>query len=185
MKPQKHGMSSIVATSLIITITILAGAMIGTFVVPFVQKNLERSTECNNYENYFSLNTEILDPICYQSSSKNNYIVVEAANDKTLEAGIVGFQLLLIQGGSPSNPAGRAVSIGVKQSGSSDSNFKLFGATSGQITLPPKSGEILTYIYNDGEKYEKAEIAAIVGNGRVCERKSDTIKIVPCGNERP
>ncbi len=185
MRTQKKGMSSIVATSLVITITILAGAMIGTFVVPFVQKNLERSTECNNYEDYFSLNTEILGPICYQSSSNKNYIVIEAANDKALEAGIVGFQLLLVQGASPSNPAGRAVSIGVKQSGASDSNFQLLGATSGQPTLSPKSGEILTYVYNDGEKYERAEIAAIVGNGRVCERKSDIIKIVPCGNDRP
>ena len=184
MRTQKRGMSSIVATSLVITITILAGAMIGTFVVPFVQKNLERSTECSNYENYFSLETDILGPICYQSSSKNNYIVVEAMNDKSLEDGIVGFQLLLVQGASPSNPAGKAVSIGAKQSGSSDPNFQILGAISGQTTLPPKSGEILTYVYNDGEKYERAEISAIVGNGRVCERKSDIIKIVPCGNDR-
>ena len=185
MNKQKKGMSSIVATSLVITITILAGAILGSFIVPFVQKNLERSTECNDFENYFSLETELLGPICYQTVSNNNYIVIGAKNDKTLELGVNGLNLLLIQVSNPGNPAGKAVSINVKQGGASDQKLQLLGAGNQlSAALPPKSGEILTYVYNDGQKYDRVDIAAIVGNGKVCERRSDRVKIAPCGNER-
>lgn len=177
---QKEGMSSIVATSLIITITILAGALIGTFVVPFVQKNLERSTECTNYEDYFSFEDKLLGPICYQNPSKKNYVVVSAANDKTLESGIVGFQLLFIRVANKDNP-GAAVSVSLKQSGASDAQLQLFDGSAKPAMLP-KAGEISTYVYNDGQKYERVEISTIVGNGRVCERKADSAKIVACGS---
>lgn len=174
-------MSSIVATSLVITITILAGALIGTFVVPFVQKNLERSTECTNYENYFSFESDTLGPICYQQNpSKNNYVVVSAVNDKTLEKGIVGFQLLFIRVADKNDP-GAAISAKVQQSGASDARLQLFEGSAKTAVLP-KAGEIRVYTYNDGQKYDRVEISAIVGNGRVCERKADSAKIVACGN---
>lgn len=180
MRIEKKGMSSIVATSLVITITILAGAIIGTFIVPFVQKNLERSTECTDYETYFSLDSEVLGPICYNTGNKN-YVIVGADNDKAIEKGIQGFQLLFIKVASPgSTTGGKAVSVLVKQSGSNDAKLTLAGEPS--AARVPKAGEILAYIYNDGTKYDRVEISAIVGNGRVCERKSDTAKIVSCGN---
>lgn len=178
--PKKRGMSSIVATSLVITITILAGALIGTFVVPFVQKSLERSTECTNYEMYFSLESDTLGPLCYQNPSKNNYVVVSATNDKTLEKGIVGFQLLFIRIANKDDP-GAAVSVKVQQSGASDVRLQLYEGGMKTAVLP-KAGEIWVYSYNDGQRYDRVEISTIVGNGRVCERKADSAKIVACGN---
>ncbi len=181
MMQEKRGMSSIVATSLVITITILAGAILGTFIVPFVQKNLERSTECTDYESYFSFEAELLDPICHQTSN-NNYVVVSAKNDKALEKGIQGFQLLFVKVADPSSPGGKAVSVAMRQSGASVPQLTMLGASGKNPARAPKAGEILTYVYNDGASYNRVDIAAIVGNGRVCERRSDTIKIVACGN---
>ena len=154
MNIKKRGMSSIVATSLIITITILAGAIIGTFVVPFVQKNLERSTECTSYDTYFTLENELLGPICYQGTK--NYIVVGAKNDKSLEPNVNGFQVRFVQIAKIGGGSGAAQSVGMKQS----------------------------YVYDDGIVYDRVDVSAIVGNSRICERSSDTAKILPCGNAR-
>ena len=173
-------MSSIIATSLVITITILAGALIGTFVVPFVQKNLERSTECTNYEEYFSLESDVLGPICYQRTSKNNYVIVSSANDKALERGVVGFQLLFVRVANKNDP-GAAVSVKVQQSGASDARLQLFEESVKPAVLP-KAGEVRIYQFNDGQNYDRVDISTIVGNGRVCDRKADSAKIVACGN---
>ncbi len=175
-------MSSIVATSLVITITILAGAILGSFIVPFVQKNLERSSECNDFENHFTLEEDVLEDICYQPTSKGNYVVVGAKNDKAAIGNVVGFQVLFIQVSNPSNPGGKAMSILVKQSGASADTFKLLDSGNKPVTaIPPKPGEVSTYVFNDGQKYNRVEISTIVGNGRVCERKGDSVKILACG----
>lgn len=167
-----------VATSLIIAITVFAAAVVGTFVVPWVQRNLQSSTECTNYDDYFRFD-ESLGPLCYQPEKKH-YLVVGAKNDKQLATNIVGFALTLQKIGLPEGGGGQSKSIVVKKDGGEVAGMSMYnGATK---ILVPAAGESLTYLYNDGVQYDNAEIRAVVGNGRVCDKRSDTIKLRACGN---
>ena len=54
MRKNNKGMSGIVATVLLIMLTIVLGAFLAKFVIPFVKNNLSKSSECLDYRDHFS-----------------------------------------------------------------------------------------------------------------------------------
>ena len=177
---RKKGLSVMVATSLIIAITVFAAAVVGTFIVPFVQRNLETSTECTRYDDYFRFE-ENLEVLCYQGTK--HYLVIGAKNDKELATKVVGFALVLQKVATPgSSEGGQAKSITVKKGEAEIAGMEMYDKT--KKIIVPAPGESYTYLYDDGKQYDSAEIRAIVGNGRVCDKRSDIIKLRACGNAR-
>lgn len=179
MALRKKGLSVMVATSLIIAITVFAAAVVGTFIVPWVQRNLQSSTECTNYDDYFRFE-ESLGALCYQD--KKHYLVLGAKNDRQLAENVVGFALTLQKIAAPGGAGGQSKSISVKKGEAEIANMKMYDGTTKIVV--PAAGESHTYVYDDGTQYDNAEIRAIVGNGRVCDKRSDTIKLRACGNTR-
>ena len=60
MLKKKKALSDVVATVLIILLTVIAGAIIAQFIVPYVKDSLAESSECLDYNNgYFQFEEKI------------------------------------------------------------------------------------------------------------------------------
>ena len=135
IRMNKKGLSTMVATSMVIMITIIAGAVVAQFVIPFVNQNLERSTECVKVAEQFDFD-ERLSYNCYDSTTPGNFktkVSIKAKNDQESNALIDGFNLLLL------SPSGSSQSVKVKNVGSDAGVFMLIdksGSTDSNIKLP-------------------------------------------------
>src|SRR3989344_6450298 len=91
-----RGISAVVATVLILNITVIAVVLISQFVLPFVKESLQRSSECFDYEELFSFD-ETFNYNCYETDK-----IIISVNSKEPKAGEMpaGFNLVLIKQGS-------------------------------------------------------------------------------------
>jgi flagellin-like protein len=55
----RNGLSAIVATIMIILLTVSAAGIIMGFVVPFVRDGLQESTECVAFQEYYKFNEDV------------------------------------------------------------------------------------------------------------------------------
>lgn len=170
-KIQKRGLSTIVATVLIILITIIAIISIAQFAIPFVRNNLQRSTECTNYQNYYKFD-ESFSLNCYeqQGSSYVTKLSIRRDNEENLNSNIAGFNVVLINDDSSKPLEFRETSL-------PSSVLKLSTST---LNLP-KPGESLSYSFNPSSStiYTKAEVYPVLKNGRICSI-SDKINLIKC-----
>jgi len=167
----KRGMSPVVATLLLVMLTIAGVAAIAGFVVPFISKSLKESTECANYKDYFIFD-EDLNYNCYVSDgSKVIYgFSVKAKNDEKISENIEGFVVVL------KAKDGTAKSYEIK-SGKQPVEIKTCGKSSIEI---PSAGGIKTYGFTrTSEEISSATIQAKLKSGRVCE-EADKIDFYRC-----
>jgi len=168
MNSGKRGLSPIIATVLIVLLTVAGVAVLVGIVVPFVRDNLNKSTECSNFQGYF----EFVEDFDYGGKNYNfncfsgsRYgISLEATSAKSVdEKELLGFHLGFF---------GEGISEGVEP------NELIMLNGSLEIDLPER-GEIRTYIYPSIEEYNRMEVYPVLSNGKVCE-KSDDIEIISC-----
>tara|TARA_Y100000310_G_scaffold340182_2_gene435086 strand:- start:4909 stop:5397 length:489 start_codon:yes stop_codon:yes gene_type:complete len=151
---KKRGLSPVVATVLLILLTIAAITLISSIIVPFVQTNLEESTECLAHVNYvefdntFSLN-------CY-SGNRHGLSV------KVLEEEVERVEFVFKKEGES------------KRVGLSD----LTMYSDGSAAITPGKGEVRTYVYDAAIRYSKVEVYPVI-EGEVCTRL-DSIEYVIC-----
>lgn len=174
------GLSTMVATSMIIMITIIAGAVIAQFVIPFVNQNLTRSTECVKVAEQFDFD-ERLGFNCYEGEIPNvkTKVSIKSKNDQEAYALVDGFSLLLF------SEAGSSQSVKVKNVGSDARISLLTGVSEGtdqtsNLVVIPGTGETRTYLYTTPSIYTKAEVYPILKNGRVCEKRTRSIQLNAC-----
>ena len=167
---EKKGLSQIVATVLIILITVSAASFIAGFLVPFVKNNLD-STECFNYRDYFTFDNEF-GYNCYESRAENYYkISVSAKTDNSdLEEGITGLGLAFINDDDSE--------VFLIEEGTPPSGVRMLSDYNALLSLP-KSGELRSYNYSSDKIFNSAKIYSILKSGRECE-VSDTIEIGVC-----
>ncbi len=178
----KKAITSVVATVLIIMLTVSAIALLAGFVVPFVKNSLNKGTECINYRNFYTFD-ESFELNCYQSSSATGealYILsVKTGSDKMLANNSEEFRIVL------TSKSGMANTISVK-SGSEASHNEggVWILGSNQNLRVPSPGGIVSYVYNgtNEEMFESAEIYPVLKSGRICEEK-DSINLVRCGSK--
>lgn len=169
----KRGLSEIVSTVLIILLTIAVAAFIFSIVVPLVNDNLQKSTECTDYAEYFNfveeyeVSGEIYRLNCYSNGMYG--LSIEAK--KNIPDGVKGFLV------SFSNEKGLTKTARLVE-GEKVNNFRMFEGVD-KIAIP-KAGNSLTYVYNSSEKMVSAEIYPILNSGRVCEGIADKITFIPC-----
>lgn len=164
----KKGLSAIVATVLIIMITVVSAAVIAKFIVPFVRDGLSSSTECVRYDSYFSFD-DALKYNCYYGQEYN--ISIKAIGTEDSENRVIGFNLVLYSDGSS-----KALSV---KNGDPISQIKMFNSTMTSIVIP-SPGETRTYHYTDGTFYTKGDIYPILKSGKICERRNDQITFSGC-----
>ncbi len=168
-----RGMSSVVASVLLILITISAVAIISTFIIEFTDKSL-KSTECFDFRDYFSFD-QSFDYNCRDESNGIYLISVKSRPDNSSSEFIDGLSLRFMGDG---NTATEHI-IGGTPTGIIEMMDERIG--NGRLVIP-KSGSrysALTYNYSSNEIYNKIEVYALLKGGKICDM-SDSIEIVPC-----
>ncbi len=166
----KKGLSQIIATVLLILLTVSAAVFIANFLVPWYRGQLD-STECFTYRDYFSFEDEF-GYNCYKKNTPNNYLISVTAKTELNETqqNVVGFGLALLSGGE-------SIVLTVMDN-TLPSGIFMNSNLSANLTIP-KSGEVRTYYHNNSMVFESAKIYPILKSGRKCEA-SNTIKLAQC-----
>ena len=164
---KKRALSAIVATVMIIALTVVAAGIIAKFAVPFVKDGLESSTECVDYQEYFKFD-ESLGFNCFEPD-ENLILSVRASNNMGSEDKIKGFNLILFGDGFS-----KVISV---EANAQTNDLKMY---SGSTIEVPSSGETFSYNYTERATYNFAELFPVLDTGKVCERRSDRIALRRC-----
>tara|TARA_Y100000310_G_C20698107_1_gene827175 strand:+ start:3649 stop:4218 length:570 start_codon:yes stop_codon:yes gene_type:complete len=180
MIENKRGLSAVVAVLLILLLTVTAVVIIAGFIIPFVGENLEGSTECLDYQGYFSFE-EVFESSgedfrynCYDVNKLHGLSIRTKNVESSIEEGIIGFDLLFVKGGISEKVevrdgvAADDTAEGIRMLDKSLTDLEVSGA-----------GGIRTYVYNATEIFEKIEVYPVLTNKKPCEM-SDSIKIRLC-----
>jgi len=189
----KRGLSPVIAALLVIMLTVTAVVIIATFLIPFVEDNLNDSTECLPYSGYFTFeevfefSDEDFRYNCYDLSDLHGVSVRAGNIDEDKEKEIDGFDLLFVREGSSEK-----VSVRVSGAESCDAGgIRMLGSdcnipgSLGGLEIPGSRG-IRTYVYQGSERFDgRVEVYPVLdsdGSERVCEM-SDSIKLKLCNPE--
>lgn len=172
---KKKGVSTVVATVLVILITLVAAVLVGSFVIPFIRDSLNKGGECVNYRGYFAFESSSKYN-CYLKSGNNyNYIVsinaLEGAKSSDAEQ-IGGFDLLFYQSDGSSSR------VKVRATGSdSGISFGVSGETGIKI---PNPGEWMTYNYTTTKAFNKVEVYPALKSGSICSSPDSAELSIKC-----
>ncbi len=176
---RKKGISTVVATVLILLITVVIAGIVSQVVVPFVQKSLSESRECFVYRDYFIVE-ESLGYSCFQKNSNNAFFygisIKASVGDDEIANEVNGFKLVFIKDSSSKT---KDVISGLTKDKNQEGVWILGERVLGGIRIP-KQGEVLTYVYNGGiEEYKKIEVYPILKSGKICPM-TDNMKVIEC-----
>ena len=172
-KMNSKGLSSVVATVLIILITITAGAVLLGIIVPFVKNTLQGSSECYPYKDYLKFES-VQGSNCISAShaiisikAKSNERALNAAESPGLNASVAGLELIFY---------GKDLIRSFKVNGTG-SDLIMFGG--GAVKIPSPGG-IQTYNATGiSAAFNRVEVYPILNSGKLCD-KNDEIKITSC-----
>ncbi len=181
---RKKGVSTVLATVLIVLLTISAASIIAGFVIPFVKENLESGSACVKYRDYFKFQ-EIFEYDkgngienyrfnCYDSQRKlYGFSLSTKSNETEIFEKIAGFDIVLIK------ESDRKIINVREEIGGTTSGVRMIDRSTIKI---PVNG-IETYVYNlDSEiVFDRIEIHPVLKSGETCE-ESDSITIIPCAS---
>jgi hypothetical protein len=162
----RRAFSAIVATVLIVSLTVIVGAVLAAFVIPFVKENLTGSTSCVPVQNYYSFD-QSLGHNCYTSSSYR-LSIAERADTKGAEQ-VVGFNVVM-QGADGAGTMHQARTT-------SDTLRSLNGSIYPGL---PGPGNVKTYRNDTPTRYTRAELYAVLASGKTCEQQGGTVTLRQC-----
>lgn len=178
---KKRGLSPIVASILLIMLTIVAVAIIANFVTQFVKTNLPKTTECVPYKNYFEFQEEFASGgstqnyNCYRNIAgigrEYLFSVKARSTDETINGSIKGFNIVF-------NKENAETSVIEVYEKNADAGVSM--KNPGEITIPSMGGA-RTYIYKvaGSEIFKSMDVYPVLKNDRLCD-KSDSIDIIEC-----
>ena len=183
MMNNKRGVSDVVATVLILLLTVAAVGVIAQFIVPFVKNSLEGSTECLDFQNYFTFQEKFVNSTssvsynCYDINSKHGASIRANTIKNESISSLAGLNIVF------TSIAGTSKVVEIKPGqapGNGPGGVYMLGRPTASLNIP-RSGEVISYVYNaaSGEIYSKAEIYAILNSGKICD-VSDSIQLKPC-----
>src|SRR3989344_4105789 len=94
----KRGLSPVIATMLLVVLTVGAIVLVSSYLVPFVKNSLG-STSCVKYLDHFQFD-ESFEYNCYTSDKKLYGISIKAGDNNTASEDIVGFNLVFKEKGN-------------------------------------------------------------------------------------
>ncbi len=173
----KKALSQVVATLLIVLLTVVSITIIGGFIIPFVKEGLSESSSCLDYKDYFKFQ-EKFDfagaTYRYNCDSGNDLYGVSvkaSASQESISEKINGFEILFYNGQGSNKIDFVAGEV-------NENLWMLDKAETTPLNIP-NSGEIITYVYSSAESYNKMEIYPLLKTGGACEI-TDSIEIKPC-----
>jgi len=170
-----RGVSPVVATVLLILLTIGAVGIIAGIVIPFVKDGLTKSTACLEYRDFFQFADEFAYN-CYQPGNEGvlHAVSVRAQASSDVSAEVKGFELVFLKSGASKK-------VGVVNGTDVSSELYMLDNSESKLVVP-LPGEMLTFIYSSAGAYAGVEIYPVLGSGKVCD-KSDEVKLLLCHGE--
>jgi len=160
----KKGISAIVATVLIVMITVTAVAIISGFLIPFVKNQLDE-TECVKYKEYYSFD-DSFGLICANKTSHG--ISIASKSDKELGEKIIGFNLQFIKIGESKI---QNVRVGDVKNG-----IRMLDSSENLLSIPI-NGDIETFVF-EGNDFKSVRIYPVIKKNsgeRVCQFSDEII----------
>lgn len=163
----KRGVSPVVATVLLLVLTIVIGGVVFSTVIPFVKDKLKESKEC----------LDLLGGVEFAESKFNCYKASSAETGfsiKLNKEGILGVKISFIDTEENSD-------VFEIKDGTMSSSLKMVGAGGSygsSLEFPDAFGQ-RTYVTN--KKYIRAEISALSKSGEVCA-VADVLEFEPCAS---
>lgn len=172
----RKGVSPVIATMLLLVITVVLAGLIMAFVLPFVRDKLGDSKEC----------IDTLEGLEFAESRFNCY----EGPGLTLETGfsikvkkdtVKGARISLIRQDDSSDVADLKDGITISSTTGLSVRMVSVVAYSTPIQFPDQAGEQMAYISKNADNvpYVKAEISPITESGKVCE-VADIVELAPC-----
>jgi hypothetical protein len=163
----KKGLSTIITTLLLITLSIAAVALVWSFASNMVKHQIKNSEACQGNYNKVTLNGEYT---CYENPGTGNYYLRFSLSigDVTPEKVIVAV-----------SSSGTVRSYEITNITGTVSGLTMYPSGSLNIVLPPKNGG---YTYRTGtssEKFDSIKIAPVFG-GTQCEMSDSIVEIADC-----
>ena len=160
----KKGVSPVIATVLLLVLTLVIVSILSVFVIPFVKKSLDGSKDC----------VDVLGGIRFDDGSAYNCKITNRTGfsvriDNPI---IVGFKLSLYAQGV-ANPY--RIENG--------SSFSVLRMLNGNFNAPlevPIEGGLRTYVANGA--YDRIEVNPILKNGKVCDAR-EQIELQTCTDQ--
>lgn len=176
---KKKAVSDVVATVLIILLTVSAVALLVSFISPFVEKNLDSSTACLPYKEHYQFEQSV-DGIYYNCYQINGSQVLVGATIKfgsdLNENEIENLNGLLVVFSGTSKVETVNLTNGKSATKTLGGVWELEGSSILEVN---GANEIRTYVYNTTSSFSKAEIYPVLKSGKICEI-SDSINLEQC-----
>jgi len=163
----KKGISEVIATVLIIMLTVGAASILFVFVIPWVTTMLDDSKICNDLQDSISIVGGAY--TCYMSSPVSTRVMIRINEGKDIE--VAGFAVSLASSGS-------AKRYEIKNGEESSSGSVIVSMLDGDEMLTvPEVGGAETYVFS-GVKAESVDVSPLTVNGKTCN--PTTQKLVDC-----
>ena len=164
----RKGVSPVIATVLLLVLTIVIGWIIFSVVIPFVKDSLGDSKACLDVFEGVEFPESKFN--CYNSTTLTSSTYNTGFSVKVKKEGVVGFRVALI------GSTGSSDVVDIKPNMDGDvSGLRMVGGSS-DIEFPSVGGQ-RSYVVDN--KYEKAEISPITKSGEICA-VADKIDFTNC-----
>jgi FlaG/FlaF family flagellin (archaellin) len=157
---KNKGLSSVIASILLVLITIAMIIILSNILIPFVKDSLSKSSECKFYEESYVFDSS------FNLNCKNGSQYIFSIENKNGD--VNGFDILLV-----SDDVKKKYSVRMN---SSSDGIKMINGDN--VLNVPKKGEIESYNINDSINYKIAEIYPFSGT-KSCT-KSDEVNLKIC-----
>ena len=182
----KRGVSAVVATALLVFLTVAAAALLAGFAIPFVRESLDRAGECVDYDRYFQFEERIefqgytYRYNCFNQTENLQGIAVKTVGENSEK--VAGFRIALENSGGISEVFD--VKLG-EEYGCGDGEVSVLNENErvceGDIEIP-RRGEVKVYVYETTTKYDRAVIHTLTESGSMCD-EAGRIDIRSCSIE--
>ena len=172
---KKRGISPVIATVMIMMITIAAAALLMGFVLPFITDQTEGASEC--FDVFQGVEFGSTSHNCYLDSTMDCDEGVDCNNRtgfsvRVKNEGVVGFKISLTGGGSSD--------VYDIDGNTQDSNLRMLEEDFDEELDFPEVGGMRTYVIK--EDYESIRVAPILEGGKSCD-VMDTVILNVCIGE--
>ena len=170
---KKRAISSVVATMLLILLTIVSISILAGFIVPFVKKSL-KSTDCFEFRSYYKFD-DSFGYNCYDTNgNEKSYSITLKADGTNTDEEPESLSLRFFK-------ANGVTVLNIKNGNTLPEITMLDPSLGSNLIIPTAGGTypVLSYLYTSNDLYDKVEVYPVLADNKVCE-KSDSVKIIKC-----
>lgn len=162
----RKGVSPIIATVLLVILTLVAVSILAVFVIRFVNDSVKGSDECFKVLGKVKFDDTLYNCNFANASMARTGFSVRIDSDQAL-----GIKVAFTKAGSTN-------SFSIENGTSMETIRMLNGNFNTPLEVPARGG-VRTYVTNDN--YDRVEISAILKSGMVCDTR-ETVTISPCSD---